>query len=148
MPFAEALGYVLAVSVFLAVNEALRSNVLAFAVLKMLAASWLLYSALKLWGLQFRTDAKSVREAFTRVLLTTVVNPKAMLVGTVLIPSNSEVNASMWVLTYAVLSTLAGLGWVIFGASLPLAVRRHSYKLTSLVLAGFSMAALMSAVSG
>lgn len=146
MPLAEALGYVLAVSLFVAIADAVRGNALAFAAIKLLAASWLLYSAFRLWGMPFRTNATSARDAFTRVFLTTLVNPKAMLVGTVLIPSG-VVHAPVWIATYAVLSTFAGLGWVAFGAVLPLGVRRHAYKLASLVLGGFSMAAVASALS-
>jgi threonine/homoserine/homoserine lactone efflux protein len=147
MPLAEAMGYVLAISLFVAMADAVRGNATAFAAMKMLAASWLLYSAVKLWGLPFRTDARSARESFGRVFLTTLVNPKAMLVGTVLIPSGLSIHASLWVATYAALSTVAGLGWVVFGACLPLGVRQHSYKLASLVLGGFSLAAVASALS-
>ncbi|WP_245472269.1 threonine transporter [Rhizobium jaguaris] len=146
MPVAEAIGYIVAVSVFAAVADTVRGNAAAFATIKLMAAGWLLYSAFKLWGMSFHTDARPAREAFIRVLLTTLVNPKAMLVGTVLIPAGA-VHFPVWVLTYALLSTLAGLGWVAFGASLPFSVRRHTYKLASLVLGGFSMAAVASALS-
>lgn len=147
MPLAEAMGYVLAVSLFAAVADVVQGNATAFAAIKMLAAGWLLYSAVKLWRLPFRTDAKSTRDAFVRVFLTTLVNPKAMLVGTVLIPSGVDIQTPLWVATYAVLSTFAGLGWVVFGACLPMGVRRHAYKLASLVLGGFSMAAVASAIA-
>lgn len=148
MPLAEAMGYVLAISLFAAVADTLRDSALAFAAMKMLAAGWLLYSAVNLWGVPFRADARSARDSFLRVFLTTLVNPKAMLVGTVLIPSETPIHTSLWIAVYAALSTLAGLGWVVFGACLPLGVRQHSYKLASLVLGGFSMAAVASALSG
>ncbi len=148
MPFAEAMGYILAVSFFVVVADRVQGNSIAFATMKLLAAGWLLYSAVKLWGMPLRTDAKSARQLFVRVLLTTLINPKAMLVGTVLIPAGAGVEVSIWVATYAAMSTLAGLGWVLFGACLPLGVRRHSYKLASIVLGGFSMAAVVSAIPG
>ncbi|AOF93506.1 threonine transporter [Sinorhizobium sp. RAC02] len=147
MPLAEAIGYILAISLFVAVADAVRGNALAFAAMKLLAASWLLYSAVRLWGMPFRSDARSARDSFLRVFLTTLVNPKAMLVGTVLIPAAAPIHTSLWIAVYAGLSTLAGLGWVVFGACLPLGVRQHSYKLASLVLGGFSMAAVASALS-
>lgn len=147
MPLAEAMGYVVAVSAFVTVADAVRGNAAAFAAIKLAAAGWLLYSALRLWGMSFRLEAQSARDAFVRVFLTTLVNPKAMLVGTVLIPAGA-VQVPLWVLTYAALSLVAGLGWVAFGASLPFGIRRHAYKLASLVLGGFSMAAVASAFSG
>ncbi|AFL52431.1 threonine/homoserine/homoserine lactone efflux protein [Sinorhizobium fredii] len=148
MPFAEAIGYFLAVSFFVVLADRVQGNASAFVATKLLAAGWLLYSAVKLWGMPLRTDAKSARQLFVRVLLTTIVNPKAMLVGAVLIPSEADVAVSIWVATYAAMSTLVGFGWVVFGACLPFGVRRHSYKLASLVLGGFSMAAMASALSG
>ncbi|MBB5577689.1 LysE family translocator [Rhizobium paranaense] len=146
MPLAEAMGYIVAVSVFATVADSLRGSAVAFATIKLTAAGWLLYSAFKLWGMSFHTDARPAREAFIRIFLTTLVNPKAILVGTVLIPVEA-VHFAIWVLTYALLSTVAGLGWVAFGASLPFSVRRHTYKLASLVLGGFSLAAVASALS-
>ncbi|WFU05167.1 threonine transporter (plasmid) [Rhizobium sp. CB3171] len=146
MPLAEAMGYIVAVSVFVTLADSVRGNAVAFATIKLTAAGWLLYSAVKLWRMSFCTDARSVREVFIRVFLTTLVNPKAMLVGTVLIPVGA-VHLEIWVLTYVLLSTLAGLGWVAFGANLPFGVRRHTYKLASLVLGGFSLAAVASALS-
>ncbi|WP_244412352.1 threonine transporter [Sinorhizobium sp. CCBAU 05631] len=148
MPLAEAMGYILAVSFFVAVADRIQANAIASATIKLLAAGWLLYSAVRLWGMPFLTDAKSLRLLFVRVLLTTVVNPKAMLVGTILIPSGASIQAPVWVATYAAMSTLAGLGWVVFGGCLPLGVRRHSYRLASLILGGFSMAAVANAISG
>ncbi|WP_139015883.1 threonine transporter [Ensifer aridi] len=142
------MGYVLAVSFFVAVADRIQGNAVAFAAIKLLAAGWLLYSAVRLWSMPFLKGARSVRRLFVRVLLTTTVNPKAMLVGTVLIPSGADIQAPVWLATYAAMSTLAGLAWVVFGGCLPLRVRRHSYKLASLILGGFSLAAVASAVSG
>lgn len=147
LPLAEAMGYIVAVSGFVAAAEAVRGNAVAFAMIKLAAAGWLLYSAFRLWGLSFRAENRSSRDAFIRVFLTTLVNPKAMLVGTILIPSGAA-PVPLWVLSYAALSLLAGFGWVAFGASLPFGIRRHAYKLASLVLGGFSMAAVASAFSG
>ena len=145
MPLAEAAGYVIAVSFFVGVAETVQGD--AFAAMKLLAAGWLLYSAVGLWRTPFRTDARSTQGAFLRVFLTTLINPKAMLVGMVLIPAGAEIHVPVWVGTYAVLSTIAGFGWVLFGACLPLGIRRHSYRLAAVVLGGFSMAAAASAIS-
>ena len=78
------------------------------------------------------------------VLLTTIVNPKATLVGTILIPAGGGTAAPAWIATYAALSTVAGLGWVTLGSLLPLGIRRHAYKLASIVLGGFSLVAIVS----
>ncbi|OAP38099.1 hypothetical protein ATB98_12990 [Sinorhizobium saheli] len=74
MPLAEVMGYVLAVSFCVAVADCIQANMIASATKKLLAAGRLLYSAVRLWSIPFMASAKSVRQLFVRVLLTTMVN--------------------------------------------------------------------------
>lgn len=144
MPLAEAIGYIIAISFFVAFAEVMRGNHIALAAIRLAAAAWLLYSAYRLWLTPFEPHPGVKDAAFRRVLLTTIVNPKAMLVGTILIPAGMGMAAPAWIGTYAVLSTIAGLGWVALGSLLPSGIRRHAYKLASVVLGGFSLIAIAS----
>ncbi|WP_237151546.1 LysE family translocator [Oryzibacter oryziterrae] len=146
MPFAEAIGYVIAISFFFALATIVHGNPMAYSVMKLLAASWLAYSAVKLWRTPFEAVGASPVGAFGRVFLTTILNPKAMIVGTLFIPAQPFASASAWIVVYALLSISAGFGWVFLGAMLPAAIRRHSYKGAAVVLTGFSIAAVASVV--
>jgi threonine/homoserine/homoserine lactone efflux protein len=123
----------------------MRGNHLALAIVRLAAAGWLIYAAYRLWRMPFEPDPTIKDVAFRRVLVTTLVNPKAMLVGTILIPAGTGFAAPAWIGTYAALSTVAGLGWVTLGSLLPLGIRRHAYKLASVVLGTFSLVAIASA---
>jgi threonine/homoserine/homoserine lactone efflux protein len=144
LPLAEAIGYVLAISFFAAFAALVQDSHRVLAAVRLAAAAWLIYSAYRLWRTPPGSDLAVNHTAFRRVLVTTVVNPKAMLVGTILIPAGMGMAAGPWIATYAVLSTAAGLGWVTLGSLLPLGIRRHAYKLASVILGGFSLVAIAS----
>jgi threonine/homoserine/homoserine lactone efflux protein len=146
MPFAEAAGYIFAISVFFEMAAVAHGNPWALAAIKLIAAAWLTYSAVKLWRMPFEALGASARRAFVRVFVTTILNPKAMLVGTLFIPAQPFAGAFAWIGTYAFLSVSAGFGWVLLGALLPASIRRHAYKGAAVVLTGFSIAAVASAV--
>ena len=147
LPLAEAIGYIIAISVFVLFAEVMRDNHMALAAIRLAAAGWLIYSASVMWRTPFEPDPAIKDSPFRRVLLTTIVNPKAMLVGTILIPVGTGAAAPAWIATYATLSTSAGLCWVGLGAVLPLGIRRHAYKLAAIVLSGFSVLAIASVAS-
>lgn len=144
LPLAEALGYIIAISFFVAFAGMMRHNHFALAAVRLAAAGWLIYSAWRLWRMPFESDPAVKETAFRRVLLTTIVNPKAMLVGTILIPAGTGMAAPAWIAAYAGLSIVAGVGWVALGSLLPSGIRRHAYKLASVVLGGFSLVAIAS----
>jgi threonine/homoserine/homoserine lactone efflux protein len=144
LPLAEALGYIIAISFFVSFADLMRDNHTALATVRLAAAAWLIYSAYRLWQTPFEAVSAAKDAPFRRVLLTTIVNPKAMLVGTILIPVGTGAAAPAWIATYAALSTFAGFGWVTLGTLLPMGIRRHAYKLAAIVLSGFSVVAIAS----
>lgn len=144
LPLAEAIGYVIAISFFVVFAEVLKGDAAALALVRLSAACWLIYSAWRLWGTPFAADPAIADSAFARVMLTTIVNPKAMLVGSVLIPLGTGMAAPAWIGLFAALSTFAGLGWILLGSLMPHGVRRHAYKLAAVVLGGFSIVAIAS----
>lgn len=146
MPFAEALGYAIAISFYVVLAQNLSESPAALFFVKATASVWLMYTAFRLWKAAYDVGSTSNSKVFFRIIFTTIINPKAMLVGTVLIPSENTENAYLWIISYVFISIFAGLGWLLVGSSMPLQVRQHSYKVASIVLCFFSIAAGSSAV--
>lgn len=146
LPLAEAAGYALAIAFYVSFAALVKDLWWALPALKVVAAGWLAYSAVRLWSAspEIRQGARS--GAFARVFLTTIVNPKAMIVGTMMIPQSAPDEIVMRIMVFIVLSSVAGLGWVALGAALPGSIRRHSYKGAAFVLGGFCLFALGSAL--
>ena len=144
LTLAGAMGYAIAVSFFVLFSAQIGASAAAVASVKIAAAAWLSYSAYRLWKTPFDVGSTGAKDGFARVLLTTIVNPKAMLVGTVLIPAGADGGVGLWIGIFAALSAVVGLGWILLGAWLPLGVRRHAYKLAAVVLSGFSLATVAS----
>ncbi|MCV3736673.1 threonine transporter [Rhizobium sp. TRM96647] len=147
LPLAEAAGYALAISFFAVFAALVKDLWWALPALKIVAACWLAYSAVRLWITSPEIKGAVRRGAFARVFLTTLVNPKAMIVGTMMIPQSSPDEMAWRISIFIALSSLAGLGWVALGAALPGGIRRHSYKGAAFVLGGFSLYALTSALA-
>ena len=145
LPLAEAAGYALAVSVFAYVATLVNGLWWALPAMKVIASAWLAFCAVRLWTASPVMQGSLGPNASWRVFLTTVLNPKAMIVGTMLIPQSSAEEAALWVASFVLLSILAGFGWVAVGAALPRSIRRHSYKGAAFILGGFSLAAITSA---
>lgn len=144
MPLAGGLGYLFAVSAFFALAALLAGNQAASAIVRLLAAAWLVDSAFRLWNRPFAEMPSARQDAFWRVFVTTVVNPKAMLIGTVLVPATSVGAPAPWIASSAGLAILAGLAWVLLGALLPKILRPYAYKVAAIVLAGFALLAAVS----
>src|SRR5262245_622515 len=104
MPLAQAIGYMIAVSFFVLFAQNIRANPTVFLLVKVIAAVWLMYTASRLWIAAFDVHPQTASESFLRVLMTTIINPKAMLVGVILIPSGTAGETWLWIATYAVLS--------------------------------------------
>jgi len=146
MVLAEALGYALAVSFFASIAGVLAGLPAGLAAMKLAAAAWLLFSAVQLWRARAAETVEAPARAFLRVLATTLFNPKAMIVGVVLVPGDGAAHLPLWISAYVLLSMTAGLAWVLAGSLLPRGVRKHAYQGAAVVLSGFSLAAVASVV--
>lgn len=144
LPLAEAAGYALAISFFVCVAAMVSGLWWALPAMKIAASAWLALSAVRLWSASPEME-KTGTGAYARVFLTTILNPKAMIVGTMLIPQSTIDDVTLRIASFVLLSTLAGIGWVALGSSLPGSIRRHSYKGAAFILGGFSLAAMTSA---
>ena len=144
LPAAEAAGYALAVSFYLVLAHVFAEVHAALPILKGVAAAWLLFSAWKLW----KQPVVAQAAAFRRVLVTTLLNPKAMLVGTILIPNMVTERPIAALACFLTLSLAAGSGWTALGAAMPSTGRPHAYKGAALVLSAFAIVAAGSVISG
>ena len=141
MVLAEAAGYACAITAFAGLAGMLTPASLI--PVKLAAALWLLISARALW--RSRPGAATIPpRAFLRVLTTTMVNPKAMLVGILLIPQGAWLERAQFIGVFVTLSVMAGLVWVGGGSLLPEGWRRHAYRCAAVILSGFSVAAAAS----
>ena len=129
-------------SLFIAVGSALMAALLG-------TILGLLVSAVDLWRRPARfSGVAEISAAARRVFVTTILNPKAMLVGAVVIPGLMPGHSAKAVAVYVVLSSMAGLAWLTMGAWLPLRARPYVYKAAAVVLGAFSVAAATSSVGG
>lgn len=147
LPLAEAAGYALAIAFFVWTATLVNGIWWALPAMKAAASGWLALSAIRLWSAKPDMKGTIGSEAFWRVFLTTTLNPKAMIVGTILIPQSTTDKIALHLVSFVLLSTLAGIGWVALGSMLPAGIRRHSYKGAAFVLGGFSIAAMTSALA-
>lgn len=148
LPLAEAAGYALAIGAFLLLTAYLSGVVFVMPALKTAAAVWLLVSAARLWRQPVQVDAAAHLTALRRVFVTTILNPKAMLVGTVLIPELMRDRQALGLATFIALSGLAGTAWLTMGSLLPGTARPYAYKAAAIVLCAFSVAAASSTLRG
>lgn len=147
LPVAEAAGYALAIAAFLAVTSRFSDVGFVMPALKA-AAVWLVVAAARLWRQPVRIDAAAHVTALRRVFVATILNPKAMLVGTVLIPELMRDRQALGLATFIALSGLAGTAWLTMGSLLPGTARPYAYKAAAIVLCAFSVAAASSTLRG
>ncbi|MBY3093581.1 threonine transporter RhtB [Rhizobium laguerreae] len=115
---------------------------------KLVSASWILYLALRLWGIgSSQVEDVSVRQ----VAVTTLLNPKALVIGLTMVPPAQEVATTSVIailasVVLAVSSIWLLVGRVILGREkrMPPLVRRCG----SATLAAFSAVLTFSALGG
>jgi threonine/homoserine/homoserine lactone efflux protein len=78
------------------------------------AICWIAFLSIKLWRSVSR-GASHGRIGIREVYLTTLLNPKAMIVGLVLMPSGSLVDLAPWYAVFAALVAVIGSTWVAAG---------------------------------
>lgn len=148
LPLAEAAGYLLAITACLVVAASLESVPGAMSMMKAIAAMWLLHSASNLWRQTPQANAAGLSITIRRVFLTTLLNPKALLVGAILIPQIEPDLQYFAVLVFLALSICAGAAWTMGGSLLPARVKPLAYKGAAVVLGLFSLVAATSAIAG
>ncbi|MBB4279231.1 threonine transporter RhtB [Rhizobium mongolense] len=101
------------------------------AALKLTSAAWVLYLAFRLWSAPGPVSAADV--SARDVLITTLLNPKAIIIGLTMIPAANVSTQIPRLITLAVVVAVASMLWLAFGKlvigeqkTLPTLVRRCS----------------------
>ena len=123
---AETAGYLLAIALLrLALGPIVMDIPLAAVVLRVAVTIYILCLAVMLW----RVNTCEVRDgapvAFGQVLLTTLLNPKALVFAFLLLPLQAgPLELLPWLGVIALQILTAGAGWIILGAALGRGARR------------------------
>ncbi|MEN3150283.1 threonine transporter RhtB [Neorhizobium sp. IRAMC:178] len=120
---------------------------------KLAAGVWVLYLVYRLW-----TSEKQAKEAveisIRQVFVTTVLNPKTLIIALVIMPHDGLTELAPWLALFAGLVLLAANGWIAFGSLMrrterfevkPIAVRRTAAAclvLFAMILASASIQSL------
>lgn len=114
---AELLGY-LAVTVPLAIagGHLLDALPVLRPVIAVLAGLWVARLAIRLWHLPAATEGGGATVNAKAVLATTLLNPKALLFGLVLLPSPSQLALNLALFSVGIVVVAAG--WAGLGAGL------------------------------
>jgi threonine/homoserine/homoserine lactone efflux protein len=148
LPLAEAAGYMIAIIAYLALTTRLADIEGAMPLIKWVAVVWLLYSAWKLWTQPVQSAALERAIATRRVFFTTILNPKALLIGAILIPTVSTNEQPLAVIVFIILSIGAGVLWTGGGSALPSRFRPIAYKIAAIIIGMFSLISASSALAG
>jgi threonine/homoserine/homoserine lactone efflux protein len=109
-----------------------------------LAALWILYLAVRLWHQPVAGAAGLI--TFRRVFVTTLLNPKALVIGLALLPATSAAGLVPWLLLFAAGVIAVASAWIAAGAlvgrgsagGLPPLVRRIAAGYLGVVAAGLA----------
>lgn len=115
---AELLGYLLVIVpvATLAAPIFLAHPALALWA-KLVAGAWVLFLAIKLWSVS-PSSVASKKVTAGSVFVTTCLNPKALIIGLVIMPHEGLLNLLPWLAAFALLVVGAANGWIFFGALL------------------------------
>ena len=127
----------------------LRDHPLVAQGVKLVSATWVLYLALRLWGIGSSRIIEAVN--LRQLAVTTLLNPKALIIGLTMVPPTKEISAtaSIAILTFVVLAASSiwlTIGRVILGREkqIPSFARRCG----SATLVAFSAVLTFSAFGG
>jgi threonine/homoserine/homoserine lactone efflux protein len=150
----ELAGYLVVVVPLATVASALLETHPALAIwLRIAAAIWVLVLAVRLWRISARQatgDREVASVSISQVFLTTVLNPKASIIGLVIMPRGTFLEIAPALAVLAALVVGAGTSFLLLGALVgrasPLS-SRMIYRVAAIFLAIFS-AGLAGSASG
>ena len=139
---AEITGYLIAILVIRAVLAPVVHAYPAIGIaLKVAVALYLVWLAVKLWRRPLALDAETGSVSFANVLVTTLLNPKALIFALTVFPQDNSPALFGYLAAFAATVVAAGGGWIVFGHLLKGAAgTRAGYipRVASVVLIGFA----------
>ncbi|MBR0825720.1 LysE family transporter [Bradyrhizobium manausense] len=117
---AELGGYLLSIMLLRSVlGPFMQAVPVAGIVLRIVVSAYLIYLACMLWRHGARELAGRVPVSFRRVLITTFLNPKAVIFAFTLLPLQvAAIDLLLWLILLAVQIVTIGSGWIALGAAL------------------------------
>ncbi|MDA9532377.1 LysE family translocator [Bradyrhizobium sp. CCBAU 25338] len=117
---AELCGYLLAIAVLrLALGPVINDIPIAAIVLRVAVTVYILCLAVMLWRVNTRELRAGAAVTFAQVLLTTLLNPKALVFAFLLLPLGAgPLELLPWLGIVALQIVTAGAVWIILGATL------------------------------
>ena len=107
---------------------------------KALACVWVVFLAYGLWISGQETNKANPRVSVRQVFITTLLNPKAVIIGLVIMPHGSLHQTLPWFIVFAVMVTVAANAWICFGTVMRRTGKFEVYpRLVQRTAAGFLM---------
>lgn len=114
---AEVFGYLtVVIPLVLFGSELLAQFPEASLLLKCGAAGWIMFLAVRLWGRRDQNEKCSLELSMSQIYLTTVLNPKALVFGLVLLPSQEKAVMMTKLGLFIFFVGAAGLVWGAVGS--------------------------------
>jgi len=136
----ELGGYAIAITVWIElVGAAATREPMVALVAKLVAAAFLLWSAWKLWRNAGHVDLGQRGITLSRVFVTTLLNPKALVFAFAIFPTLGFVERLPYDAVFAALVIATAIGWMTLGA---FAQRSSAGLLTSARIEQFTAIAL------
>lgn len=120
------------------------------AVLRIAAACWVLVLAVRLWLVSVRQEGEGAPKPVTvgQVFLTTTLNPKAPIIGLVIMPHGSLMEIAPALGLFCLLVAAAGTSFLVLGSLVgkaPILPTRLVYRIAAVFLVIFSLGLASSA---
>jgi threonine/homoserine/homoserine lactone efflux protein len=119
--------------------------------IKLAAGAWVLYLAIKLWR-RADTSGATNTVSWRRVYVTTVLNPKALIVSLVIMPTGTLATVAPWLALYVLYILIVASCWIVAGSLMKgrNAEGQHALiarRIAAVFLVGFSTILAGSAVA-
>ncbi|MBR0837683.1 LysE family transporter [Bradyrhizobium manausense] len=126
---AELCGYLLAIVLLrIALGPFMSSIPIAAVMLRVAVTVYILCLAVTLWRVNRRELRDGAPVRFGQVLITTLLNPKAIVFAFLLLPLQAGlIELAPWLALIAFQIVTAGAAWLAFGATLGRSARRLGY---------------------
>lgn len=147
----ELAGYLVVVVPLATVAAALfEGRPVLSAVLRILAACWVLLLAIRLWLVSARKEGEGASKTVTvgQVFLTTTLNPKAPIIGLVIMPHGPFMEIAPSLGLFCLLVAAAGTSFLVLGSlvgRVPILPTRLVYRIAAVFLVIFSLGLASSA---
>lgn len=107
---------------------------------KIAAVLWVLYLSFRLWASTQKAEDAGGEICVRQVFVTTVLNPKALIIALVIMPHGDLIMLVPWLLLFAGLVLFAANGWIIFGR---LMRGTRGFEIRPVVIRRFAAACLL-----